>query len=110
MTLLFCSKILRKFGFKDRRASKTQVRRRDIPVLEMLESRLTPLTCSTQGTILHVGAKEQYTSINAALAVVKPGQTIKVNPGTYVEQLNITTKNITIEGTGQNSIIEAPRR
>jgi parallel beta-helix repeat protein len=88
--------------------SSTKPTSRIRPQLEALEDRLTPSSCSNPATVLHVGANETYTTINAALTVAKPGNVIKVDAGTYVEQLNVTVNNVKLEGSGPKTIIEAP--
>jgi parallel beta-helix repeat protein len=60
------------------------------PQLEQLEGRLVPAT-------LHVGADEQYHTIQTAVNRAHHDDTILVDPGTYREQ-------VTISGSGKNGI------
>lgn len=51
----------------------------------------------------------QYQTIQLAVDVAKPGDSIKILPGTYIEQLRIN-KNLQIIGSGEgNTIVKAPQ-
>jgi parallel beta-helix repeat protein len=81
-----------------RRAPHRQLR------LEALEERWCPAT-------LTVGSGQTYPTINAALSASSKGDTIKVFPGTYTEQLSITNSNITLTGVtvnGASPTIQSP--
>jgi parallel beta-helix repeat protein len=69
--------------------------------LESLEHRLVPST-------LHVGATEPFHTIQAAVTAAQSGDKILVDPGIYQEQVIITTSNLTLNGSGQAAVIEAP--
>jgi parallel beta-helix repeat protein len=76
--------------------------------LEMLEDRVVPAT-------LHVGSSAgEYATIQLAVTAAHSNDTIKVDPGTYSEQVTIddighSRDNLTLEGSGQNStFIKAP--
>src|SRR5207253_6452122 len=47
-------------------------------------------------------ATAAYTSINAAIAAASPGDTIKVCPGLYNEQVMINKNNLTLLGAQAN--------
>lgn len=49
-----------------------------------------------------------YSSIQAALNVAVPGDTIFVCPGTYAEQLVVTKSNLTIRGSGAGATVLRP--
>jgi parallel beta-helix repeat protein len=93
----------RLFGFEAKLASRLWPKAR--LRVEWLESRLAPAT-------LTVGSHEQFANINAALAAANPGDTIKVDPGVYTQQVvigknahGVTLNNIKLLGTNQQSII-----
>lgn len=69
--------------------------------LEALEDRSVP-------ALLLVGASDPYQTIGSAMAAASPGDTIRVNPGTYQEAVNITKDNITLEGASQAAVILSP--
>jgi parallel beta-helix repeat protein len=100
MTLLA---VRRFFGF----GAKSPKRPSPLPtyrlLLEILEERQVPST-------LHVGSHEPYHTIQAAVNAANPNDTIKVDAGTYQEQVVIGPgKNgIKLEGDNQAAIIEAP--
>ncbi len=70
------------------------------PRLETLECRCTP-------AVLHVGPREPFTTIQAAVNAAHNGDQIRVDPGTYQEQVTIN-KSIDLEGTGNATTILAP--
>jgi hypothetical protein len=47
-----------------------------------------------------------YSSIDAALQAASPGDTVYVCPGTYDEQVSISTSQVTLTGSGTSSVIE----
>ena len=49
-----------------------------------------------------------YSSIQAAVNAAAPGDTIFICPGTYPEQVVVTTRNLTIRGSGGGSTILRP--
>ena len=53
---------------------------------------------------LYVGSTRTYKTISAAISAASGETLIKVDPGKYTEQLNITKNNITIEGEDLQSI------
>ena len=50
-----------------------------------------------------------YTSIQTAVNVALPGDTIRVCPGTYAEQVVVTKNNLTIRGSNQDAEREVDR-
>ena len=74
------------------------------PQLELLEDRVLLST-------VHVGSKPgEFPTIQSAVLAANPGDTIKVDPGTYKEQVIIDTNsrgatlnNLKLEGSGQSS-------
>ena len=100
---MFLPSFRRLLGFEDRMASRSRLRPRVRPHLETLENRLVPAT-------IHVHSGQ---SIQAAVLAANPGDTIQVDPGTYTEQVKISTNshgvtlnNLKLQGAGQNSIIQ----
>jgi hypothetical protein len=64
--------------------------------LEALEQRWCP------SSTLTVGPGKQYATINGAYSAANPGDTIKVYPSTYTEQLTIAKANIKLTGVTVN--------
>ncbi len=93
----------RLFGHNKPAAPRPRPGSRVRPTLEALEGRLVPST-------LHVGSSpREYSTIQAAVNAARPNDTIKVDPGTYQEQVTINKDGIKLEGSGQDStFIEAP--
>ncbi|MDP2207861.1 MAG: pectinesterase family protein [Bacteroidota bacterium] len=62
--------------------------------------------CTSANTIIvDINGGGQYTSINAAIGVANSNDTVKVWPGTYLEQVTLN-KNIVLMGSGyENTII-----
>jgi parallel beta-helix repeat protein len=58
--------------------------------------------------VLHVGADEQFTTIQSAVDAAQNGDLILVDAGTYTEQVTITGKDLTIKGQGDATHIVAP--
>jgi parallel beta-helix repeat protein len=71
------------------------------PCLEGLEHRLVP-------SVLHVGASEPYHTITSAVNAAHPGDTIRVDPGVYQEQVFLTKNDVTLQGVNQAAVIKAP--
>jgi parallel beta-helix repeat protein len=75
------------------------------PTVEVLEARCTP-------TIRHVGPTEMYKTIEYGVSAAVPGDTVLIDPGTYVEQVFIGgagKNNITVTAvTSQTAIVQAP--
>ena len=64
---------------------------------------LIPFLCSAVAAAaadLHVGGEQPFASIQSALAAAKPGDTLKVHPGTYQEGNLRIEKSVTLEGIG----------
>lgn len=57
---------------------------------------------------LHVGPGQQFTTIQSAVDAAQNDDVIIVSAGTYVEQVTITNKNITLQGHGDDTHIVAP--
>lgn len=59
------------------------------------------------GPVLNVDLDKTYNTIQAAIddPLTLPGHVIEVQPGTYVEQLHITTENLTINGVGTDPVV-----
>jgi parallel beta-helix repeat protein len=78
------------------------------PTLELLESRRVPTTLfvSPTGSFLHHPA---FKTIQAALDHATRGDKIEVGPGTYQEQLLVTTDHVRIESAiAFTAVIQAP--
>ena len=58
--------------------------------------------------VLHVGVGQQFTTIQSAVDAAQNGDTILVAAGTYVEQVTITNKDLTIKGQGDATHVVAP--
>ena len=72
-------------------------------------SQMEVITSASGHRILLVGGGSEYQTIQSAIDAAQNGDTILVAPGTYIEQLTVSGKNITIQGSGQGqTIIEAP--
>lgn len=61
---------------------------------------VNPVSAAT----LEVGAGKPYATINAALAVAAPGDTVLVYPGTYNENVRINKKNLTLKSVGGRDV------
>src|SRR5205085_6509291 len=63
---------------------------------------------------LHVGsAPGEYHTIQSAVTAANAGDTVQVDPGTYIEQVTIDNSghsrdNLKLVGLNQNAIIQAP--
>ncbi len=57
-------------------------------------------TTGSAGTVLSVGAGEEYSTLAAAVAASQDGDIIQVQAGTYTNDFSIITHSITIEGVG----------
>ena len=55
---------------------------------------------SLSADTLHVGAGQQFTTIQAAIDAANSGDTISVHTGTYPESVVISTNDITLQGEG----------
>ncbi len=64
------------------RSRRQEIRPQFRSCLELLEGRVVPAT-------LRVGSTEPYATIQAAVNAASPGDTIRVDPGTYTEQVTI---------------------
>jgi parallel beta-helix repeat protein len=93
--------------FQTKQSQKRRPVNHHRPRLELLEDRWVPST-------LHVnpnGAHGAFTTIQAAVNASHPGNFIAVDPGTYQEQVTITSahNNIELESTCPfGAVIEAP--
>jgi parallel beta-helix repeat protein len=75
------------------------------PTLERLEDRTVPAANLFGPGGMLIGS---FSTIQAAVGAAAPsGDTIKVDPGTYTEQVTIN-KSLTLEGSGLGAIIQAP--
>ncbi len=62
-----------------------------------------------QGTATNCSAgAPAFSSIQAAVNAAAPGDTIFICPGTYNEQVVVTTSNLTIRGAGQSDTVLRP--
>lgn len=98
----------RLFGSQQRPAKRQQPRSQPRLCLEVLENRLVPST-------LHVGSHPgEYHTIQAAVNAAHSNDTIRVDPGTYTEQVVINNNghardNLKLEGSSAHStFIQAP--
>jgi nitrous oxidase accessory protein NosD len=57
---------------------------------------------------LRVGANREFQTIQSAVDAARDGDVIKIDAGTYVEQVTIKDKVLTIQGTGDATRIVAP--
>jgi hypothetical protein len=74
------------------------------PALEALEDRLAPATLFVNPG----GARRAYASVQAAVDAARSGDTIRVAPGTYAEQV-VINKDLTLIGSGTRAaVIHAP--
>jgi parallel beta-helix repeat protein len=97
----------KRLGIKERLGRHLQPRFRSN--LEVLQDRVVLST-------LHVGALPgEFPQIQQAVLAANPGDTIRVDPGTYTEQVTIsqnshgvTLNNLVLEGSNQSSIIQLP--
>jgi nitrous oxidase accessory protein NosD len=74
-------------------------------------ARLLDLVGDDTGTLsVHAGGWGRYTTIGAAVAAAREGETIRILPGLYAEELTIT-KALTLRGMGQRGevVIEGRR-
>lgn len=77
------------------------------PKLEVLDDRLVP-------AVLFVDDDRRqrpgagFTSIQAAVDTARPGDDIRVYPGTYREQVRVTTDDLTLESVGRGRAVIAP--
>ena len=51
-------------------------------------------------TVTPDGSRRCYTTIQAAVNAAPNGATLNISPGTYIEQVNIHEKTLTINGNG----------
>jgi Ca2+-binding RTX toxin-like protein len=65
------------------------------------------LALPVTGNVLTVGAGMQYAMISAAIAAAQSGDTIRINAGTYVDDIAYISKNLTLEGVGGMPLILA---
>jgi parallel beta-helix repeat protein len=98
----------RLLGSQQRPAKRQRPRSQPRLCLEVLENRLVPST-------LHVGSHPgEYHTIQAAVNAAHSNDTIRVDAGTYTEQVTINNNgharnNLKLEGSGENStFIQSP--
>jgi hypothetical protein len=91
------------FGIAEKRTRRRALRHPRVTLgIERLEDRCVP-------AIIAVGPTEPFHTIQAGVNAAHPGDTVLVDPGTYTEQVTITTSNITLEGKNEaTTIIKAP--
>src|SRR5437867_12571513 len=83
----------------------TQVTRKSLVVLAMLAGNLLPVSAHARSTLV---VPAQFPTIQSAVDFAAPGDTIKVLPGTYAEQVLID-KELTLKGAeASKTIIQAP--
>ena len=58
--------------------------------------------------VLHVGAGEQFTTIQSAVDAAQNGDFILIDAGTYTEQVTITGKDLMLKGHGDDTHVVAP--
>src|SRR5690242_3309783 len=59
----------------------------------------------TPAAVLMVGQGQVYDAPSQIVHVVRPGDTVKIAPGTYYDCTVWKTNNITIEGTGPGVVL-----
>ncbi len=73
-----------------------------------LISQETKAATLTVGNPTSFTCPHTFTTIQSAVTAASPGDTIQVCPGTYDEQVNVTTQDLTIDGAGAGSTIIKP--
>lgn len=63
----------------------------------------------TAGSVLRVGTGEAFRSITEALARARPGQTVEVAPGEYVERIEIPDRVSLVSRTPRGAVLRIPR-
>jgi hypothetical protein len=89
--------------------TRTLARALVLPALLFLLAQVTHAAPLIVGTCM---PGTQFTTISAAVAVAPPGSTIRVCPGTYAEQVMITTSNLALvgveSGTSDAAVVVPP--
>ena len=57
------------------------------------------------GDSMTISVPEDHETIQGAVDAARPGSLILVSPGTYNEQVEVSTENVTIRGLDRNTVI-----